>query len=235
MGRKGGPRFQNHHLRDNAAQNRESRIARFPESPAWNRQKFRSEKNKNQSKCNKLESRKIDSESPSELHPINAQSDLGIARFESHDSWFRIADSVPLSLQENDWNAWGSSKETRTLWSCSVQQSAAPTTPSAPQSLQIDSHHRLLVQGVFDLLKTLDISASIFCSSLSQLSDSLKFLSFKVLRATDDSASFGLRLDFVLRDLWVDSTSVPDLRPNLKVQTILGRHKGVESVVARPF
>ena len=45
-----------------------------------------------------MESRKIDSESPSESHPINAYSDLGIARdSESLDSRFRIADSVPLS------------------------------------------------------------------------------------------------------------------------------------------
>ena len=52
----------------------------------------------------KVESRNIDSESPSESHPINAESDLGIAGLESHDpesldSQFRIADSVPLSLR----------------------------------------------------------------------------------------------------------------------------------------
>ena len=52
--------------------NRESRIARFPESQAWNRQKFRSEKQKNESNCSKVKSRKLDSESPSESHPINA-------------------------------------------------------------------------------------------------------------------------------------------------------------------
>ena len=55
-----------------AAQNRESRIARFPESRAWNRQKFRSEKQKNESNRSKVESRKIDSESPSESLLINA-------------------------------------------------------------------------------------------------------------------------------------------------------------------
>ena len=60
-----------------AAQNRESRIARFPESRAWNRQNFRSEK-----------------QLPSESHSANASSDLGIAR--SLDSRFRVADSVPL-------------------------------------------------------------------------------------------------------------------------------------------
>ena len=59
---------------------------------------------KNESSRSKVESRKVDSESPSESHPINASSDHGIARFESHDSeWlsldsrFRIADSMPLS------------------------------------------------------------------------------------------------------------------------------------------
>ena len=83
-----------------AAQNRALRIARFPESRAWNRQKFRSEKHNNESNRSKLESQKIDSESPSKSHPINAQSDLGMARFELHDSEshdfrFRIADSVP--------------------------------------------------------------------------------------------------------------------------------------------
>ena len=94
------------HLGPNlAAQNRESRIARLPESQAWNRQKFRSKKQKNESNRRKVESRKIDSESPSESHPSNAQSDLGIARFESHDSEsldsrFRIADSVPLRARK---------------------------------------------------------------------------------------------------------------------------------------
>ena len=83
-----------------AAQNRESRSARFPESRAWNRQKFRSEKRKNESNRKKVGSQKIDSESPFESHPLNAYSDFGIARFESHDSEsldsrFRIADSVP--------------------------------------------------------------------------------------------------------------------------------------------
>ena len=83
------------------AQNRESRIARFPESRARNRQKFRSEKQKNELNRSKVESQKIDSESPSESQPTNAEDDLGIARFESHDSEspdsrFRIADSVPL-------------------------------------------------------------------------------------------------------------------------------------------
>ena len=84
-----------------AAQNRESRIARFLELRAWNRQKFRSEKQKSESNRSKVKSRKIDSESPSESHPIHASSDLGIARFESHDSesldsQLRIADAVPL-------------------------------------------------------------------------------------------------------------------------------------------
>ena len=82
-----------------AAQNREPRITLFPESQAWNRQKFRSKKQINES--NRSKEQKIKSESPSESHPINAYSDLGIARFESHDSElpdsrFRIADSVPL-------------------------------------------------------------------------------------------------------------------------------------------
>ena len=52
-----------------AAQNRESRIARFPELRAWNRQKFRSEKQKNEPNRSKVKSRKIDSESQSESHP----------------------------------------------------------------------------------------------------------------------------------------------------------------------
>ena len=55
-----------------AAQNRESRIAQFPESLAWNRQKFHSKKQKNESNRSKVESQEIDSESPSESHPINA-------------------------------------------------------------------------------------------------------------------------------------------------------------------
>ena len=41
---------------------------------------------KNGANRSKAESPKIDSESPSELHPINAQSELGTTRFESHDS-----------------------------------------------------------------------------------------------------------------------------------------------------
>ena len=36
-----------------AAQNRESRIAQFPESQAWNRRKFRSEKQNNESESNR--------------------------------------------------------------------------------------------------------------------------------------------------------------------------------------
>ena len=68
-------------LQSLAAQNRESRIARFPESRAWNRQKFRSEKRKNDSNRKKVELQKIDSESPFESHPIKAYSDFGIARF----------------------------------------------------------------------------------------------------------------------------------------------------------
>ena len=51
-----------------AAQNRETRIAQFPELRAWNRQKFHSEKQKTESNRNKVESRKIDSELPSESH-----------------------------------------------------------------------------------------------------------------------------------------------------------------------
>ena len=39
--------------RNFAAQNRESRIARFPESLAWNRQKFRTEKHKKEPNCRK--------------------------------------------------------------------------------------------------------------------------------------------------------------------------------------
>ena len=49
-----------------------SRIARFPESRAWNRQKFRSEKQKYESNRSKVASQKTDSESPSESQPINA-------------------------------------------------------------------------------------------------------------------------------------------------------------------
>ena len=64
-----------------AAQNCESRIARFPESRGWSRQNFRSKKPKNESNRSKVESRKIDSEAPSESHPINAK-----ATWESHDS-----------------------------------------------------------------------------------------------------------------------------------------------------
>ena len=94
-------------LRTLAAQNRESRTARFPESRAWNRQRFHSEKQKNESNRSRVESRKIDSESPSESHPINAYSNLGIARFKSHDSEspdsrFRIAGSVPLSFEPHE-------------------------------------------------------------------------------------------------------------------------------------
>ena len=75
----------------------ESRIARFPESRAWNRQKVCSEKPKNESNRSKVESQKIDSESPSESHPISMLK----ATLESHDSEslnsrFRIADAVPL-------------------------------------------------------------------------------------------------------------------------------------------
>ena len=62
---------------------------------------------KHESKRSKVESRNVNSESPSELHPINVESDLGIARFESHDSEsldsrFRIANSVPLRAWPND-------------------------------------------------------------------------------------------------------------------------------------
>ena len=53
-----------------AAQNRESRIARFPESQAWNRQKFHSKNHKKEWNRSKVVSRKIDSDSPSESHPI---------------------------------------------------------------------------------------------------------------------------------------------------------------------
>ena len=84
-----------------AAQNRESRIARFPASRSDSQ--IPQQEAKNESNRNKVEPRKIDSESTSESQPTNAQSDLGIAGFESHDSEspdsrFRIADSVPLSL-----------------------------------------------------------------------------------------------------------------------------------------
>ena len=51
----------------------ESRFARFPESRAWNRQKFRSEKQDNESNYSKIG--EIDSESWSESHPMNAWSD----------------------------------------------------------------------------------------------------------------------------------------------------------------
>ena len=57
-----------------AAQNRESRIARFPESRVRNRQKFRSEKQKHEANRSKfkIELWKIDSELPSESQPTNA-------------------------------------------------------------------------------------------------------------------------------------------------------------------
>ena len=54
----------------------ESRIARFPESWGRIRQKFRSEKHEIEWNRSKVESRKIDSESPSESQPINALSSL---------------------------------------------------------------------------------------------------------------------------------------------------------------
>ena len=57
--------------------------------PHWNRQKFRGEKQKHESNRGKLESQKIDSELPSESNPINACSELGIARFESHGLNYR--------------------------------------------------------------------------------------------------------------------------------------------------
>ena len=68
---------------------------------SWNRQNFRSRKQTNELNRNKVEWRKNDSESPSESHPISAESDLGIAQFELHNSEllnsrFGIADSVPL-------------------------------------------------------------------------------------------------------------------------------------------
>ena len=55
-----------------AAQNRRSRIARFPESWAWNRQRFCSKKRKDESNRNGVESRNIDSESSSESCSITA-------------------------------------------------------------------------------------------------------------------------------------------------------------------
>ena len=55
-----------------AAQNREPRTAHFPESGPWNGQKFSSEKQKDESNRTRTESRKINSESPSESHPNNA-------------------------------------------------------------------------------------------------------------------------------------------------------------------
>ena len=54
------------------AQNRESRIARFPESRARNRQESSTEKQKNELNRSKVESQKIDSESPSESQLTNA-------------------------------------------------------------------------------------------------------------------------------------------------------------------
>ena len=52
----------------------ESRIANrtIPRIAGRNRQKFRNEKQNNESNRGKVESRKIDSESPSESHPNNA-------------------------------------------------------------------------------------------------------------------------------------------------------------------
>ena len=80
------------------AQHREPRIARFPESRAWNHQQFCSEKQINESNCSKAQSRNIDPEAP--LHRILSIL-VGIAQLESRDSGspdsqFRIADSGPL-------------------------------------------------------------------------------------------------------------------------------------------
>ena len=63
-----------------------SRTARFPESRARTRQKFCSKEHKNEWNRHEMESRKINSESLFESHHINAEGDLGIARFESRDS-----------------------------------------------------------------------------------------------------------------------------------------------------
>ena len=64
-----------------AAQNRESRIARFPEWRAWNRQKFRSEKHKSEWNRSKVESRK----SIQNRHPNFILSMLKVT-LESRDS-----------------------------------------------------------------------------------------------------------------------------------------------------
>ena len=66
-----------------AAQNRKSRDSQNRGSGIARNSAARSKKESNR---NKVESQKIDSESPSESHPMNALSDLGIARCESHDS-----------------------------------------------------------------------------------------------------------------------------------------------------
>ena len=85
-----------------AAQNRESQIAPFPESRA---QKSRSEKQKK-------EPNQIESESPSESHPNkNASSDLGIARFQSHDTVVKYCGEIHLKFEISGvtlvWNFWG--------------------------------------------------------------------------------------------------------------------------------
>ena len=77
-----------------AAQNRESRIARFPESQAWNRQKFRSEKQKNKSNRNEV-GNSIQNHHPNRIL-LMLKATLESHDSESLDSRFRIADSMPL-------------------------------------------------------------------------------------------------------------------------------------------
>ena len=79
-------------LQNLAAQNRESRIARFPESRARNCQNFRSERRKIQWKRSKVESQKTDSESS--MLKVNLASHDS----ESPDSWFRILLCLPRNV-----------------------------------------------------------------------------------------------------------------------------------------
>ena len=66
----------------------ESRIARFPELRAWNRQKFRNEKQKFQRNRREVESQKT----------AMLKATLESHDSESLDSRFRLADSVPLRM-----------------------------------------------------------------------------------------------------------------------------------------
>ena len=79
-----------------AAQNRESRIARFPESRARNRQKFRSEKQEISRIAVKLNRRKSIQNRHSHRILAMLKATLESHDYESPDSRFRIADSVPL-------------------------------------------------------------------------------------------------------------------------------------------